>query len=174
MKAPEIKDLINFIASSGLQEVDVETAEIKLHIKRNIDQAAASSFRSEIPTSMPVAAPAPVAAPVATEAPAVETPAAAPAPAPAAAEAPVAEDTSNYIEIKSPMIGTFYTSPNPDSPVFVEVGDTVKKGDTVCIVEAMKLFNEIESEVSGKIVKILVENASPVEYDQPLFLVDPA
>ena len=103
--------------------------------------------------------------------------AAAPAAAPAAASAPAptpAEDTSNLIEIKSPMIGTFYRRPSPDKDVFAEVGDVIKAGDTVCVIEAMKLFNEIESEVQGKIVKILVEDNSPVEYDQPLFLVDPS
>ncbi|NLR92476.1 MULTISPECIES: acetyl-CoA carboxylase biotin carboxyl carrier protein [Flammeovirga] len=170
MKAPEVKDLISFIANSGLQEVNVETAEIKLHVKRNPEAAAvaapvAAPVLASAPAA-PIAAPAPVEIPAAAPAPAVEAPAAAP-------EAPAA-DTSNYIEIKSPMIGTFYTAPNPDSDMFVNVGDTVKKGDVVCIIEAMKLFNEIESEVSGKIVKILVDNMSPVEYDQPLFLVDPA
>lgn len=170
MKAPEVKDLISFIAGSGLQEVNVETAEIKLHVKRNVDASA-----STVAPAAPVLAAAPVA-PLTTAAPAAELPS---APAPAVeAVAPVAEapaaDTSNYIEIKSPMIGTFYTAPNPDSDMFVNVGDTVKKGDVVCIIEAMKLFNEIESEVSGKIVKILVDNMSPVEYDQPLYLVDPS
>jgi acetyl-CoA carboxylase biotin carboxyl carrier protein len=100
-------------------------------------------------------------------------PAAAPS-APAVPVAPAAESKSNLITIKSPMIGTFYRTPNPDSPVFVNVGDEVKPGKVVCIIEAMKLFNEIESEVSGRIVKVLVDNASPVEYDQPLFLVEPA
>ncbi|MBD8490318.1 acetyl-CoA carboxylase biotin carboxyl carrier protein [Echinicola sp. CAU 1574] len=154
MKAKEIQELIDFISNSGLAEVKIETDELKLSIKKN----------SEIQTVKAVeAAPvAPSVAPAPAAAPAAETPA-----APAA-------DTSSYVEIKSPMIGTFYTTPNPDSDAFVHVGDTIKSGQTVCIIEAMKLFNEIESEVSGKIVKILVENASPVEYDQPLFLVDPA
>ncbi|MFT6000319.1 MAG: acetyl-CoA carboxylase biotin carboxyl carrier protein, partial [Neolewinella sp.] len=101
--------------------------------------------------------------------------AAAAAPALAAAPAaPAADDDSKYVEVRSPMIGTFYRSPSQDKPPYVKVGDTVSKGDTVCIVEAMKLFNEIESEVSGKIVKMLVEDAQPIEYDQPLFLVDPS
>ncbi len=104
-------------------------------------------------------------------APAVEAPVAASATPP---PPPVKDETSNYIEIKSPMIGTFYNTPSPDAEQFVKVGDTVKVGQTVCIVEAMKLFNEIESEYSGKIVKVLVENASPVEFDQPLFLIDPS
>jgi acetyl-CoA carboxylase biotin carboxyl carrier protein len=94
--------------------------------------------------------------------------------APATATTPSVENDSRFITIKSPMIGTFYRSSNPDSPVFVNIGDDIKKGQTVCIIEAMKLFNEIEAEVSGKIIKILVENSSPVEYDQPLFLIDPA
>jgi acetyl-CoA carboxylase biotin carboxyl carrier protein len=103
---------------------------------------------------------------------------AAPSPAPAAAPSPPATPASapagNLVEVKSPMIGTFYRSPGPDKPAFIEVGDTIKAGDTVCIIEAMKLFNEIESEVSGKIVKVLVNDSTPVEYDQPLFLVEPA
>ncbi|MEH0155611.1 acetyl-CoA carboxylase biotin carboxyl carrier protein [Limibacter armeniacum] len=170
MKAPEIKDLINFIANSGLQEVNVETAEIKLHIKRNVDSAvSASPFRTEAPAA-PLAPAAPVAAMPSTP---VEAPAAPAAPAEAPAAAP-AQDESKFVTIKSPMIGTFYLTPNPDAEAFVSVGDQVSKGQVVCIVEAMKLFNEIESEVSGKIVKVLIDNASPVEYDQPLFLVDPS
>lgn len=162
MKAKEIRDLIDFISSSGLEEVNVETPEFKISVKRSPVMAAA-----------PAVAPAPVAAvaPAVAPAPAASAPATAPkseAPAPAAGVA------SNLITIKSPMIGTFYRSSSPDADVFVKVGDTIKAGDPVCIIEAMKLFNEIESEVSGKIVKVLVENASPVEYDQPLFLVDPS
>src|SRR5690606_33043959 len=107
--------------------------------------------------------PAPAAAPVA-----------APAPAAPAAPAPAEEADSKYITVKSPMIGTFYRSSAPDKPVFIEVGGTIKVGDTVCIIEAMKLFNEIESEIQGKVIKVLVDDASPVEYDQPLFLVDPS
>ncbi|GHB51786.1 acetyl-CoA carboxylase, biotin carboxyl carrier protein [Mongoliitalea lutea] len=156
MKAKEIQELIDFISNSGLAEVKIETEEFKLSIKKY----------SEAPAVKFEAAPAPVA----VSAPA----AAAPAPSPAAPAAASKEDTSKLIEIKSPMIGTFYRTPNPDADAFVNVGDTVKPGQTVCIIEAMKLFNEIESEVSGRIVKVLVENAQPVEYDQPLFLVDPA
>lgn len=160
MKAKEIQDLIDFISNSGLAEVKIETEEFKLSIKK---YAEAPTVKVEtLPMAAPVAMPHPVAAaPVA---------AASPAPTPA----PAKEDSSRYVEIKSPMIGTFYRTPNPDSDNFVNVGDTVSAGQTVCIIEAMKLFNEIESEVSGRIVKVLVENASPVEYDQPLFLVDPA
>ncbi|PWJ38604.1 acetyl-CoA carboxylase biotin carboxyl carrier protein [Sediminitomix flava] len=172
MNALEIKDLISFIANSGLNQVNLETSEIKLHIKRDADTVAAASSDNSLFRAAP--APAPVAAaPVASApvaAPVVET--AAPAPAPVVSTE--SDNSDNYITIKSPMIGTFYTSPNPDSPQFKEVGDTVKSGEVVCIIEAMKLFNEIESEVSGKIVKILVDNATPVEYDQPLFLVDPS
>jgi acetyl-CoA carboxylase biotin carboxyl carrier protein len=159
MKAKEIQELIDFISNSGLAEVKIETEEFKLSIKKYAESAAAKVEHVQI-------APVPVAAPVTQQA------ASAPV-APTAAPAPK-EESTKYIEIKSPMIGTFYRTPNPDSPSFVQVGDTVTAGQTVCIIEAMKLFNEIESEVSGKIVKVLVENATPVEYDQPLFLVDPA
>lgn len=164
MKVKEIKDLIDFLTNSGLEEVNIETEEFKINVKRS---AEAQVIEKTI-AAAPVVAPAPVVA---------SAPAAAPAPAPAAApEAPAAPAAakSNLIEIKSPMIGTFYGSPNPESPAFKSVGDKVSAGDTVCIVEAMKLFNEIESEVSGTIVEILVDDAQPVEYDQPLFLVDPS
>jgi acetyl-CoA carboxylase biotin carboxyl carrier protein len=156
MKTSEIRDLIDFIAQSGLNEVDIETKELKLHVKREPDQKV---LKSSAPTMMaaPVAA-APVAAPVAST--------------PVKAEKPVTA-AKTTVEIKSPMIGTFYRSANPDSPSFASVGDKITKGQTVCIIEAMKLFNEIESEVSGTIVKAMVENSSPVEYDQVLFVVEP-
>jgi acetyl-CoA carboxylase biotin carboxyl carrier protein len=157
MKAKEIQDLIDFISNSGLAEVKIETEEFKLSIKK---YAEAPAVKYEAAPAAPV-----VSAPVAP----VAVPAAVPS-----APAPAKEDTSRLIEIKSPMIGTFYRTSNPDSDPFVSVGDTVTAGQTVCIIEAMKLFNEIESEISGKIVKVLVDNATPVEYDQPLFLVDPA
>ncbi|AGA76487.1 acetyl-CoA carboxylase biotin carboxyl carrier protein [Echinicola vietnamensis] len=160
MKAKEIQELIDFISNSGLAEVKIETDEFKLSIKKNAETQVVKAAETA-PSPAPSPAPAPASAPA---------PAASPAPE---KEAPAA-DASNYVEIKSPMIGTFYTTPNPDADNFVSVGDSVKPGQTVCIIEAMKLFNEIESEVSGKIVKVLVENATPVEYDQPLFLVDPA
>ncbi|MTI40149.1 acetyl-CoA carboxylase biotin carboxyl carrier protein [Fulvivirga lutimaris] len=160
MKTKEIRDLIDFISATGLNEVKIETEELKLSIKREPDVQ-----NRIVEASVAPAAPAPVAA-----APAPATPAPASAPAPAA-EAPA---SSQYVEVKSPMIGTFYRSPNPDSPSFVNVGDKIEKGQPVCIIEAMKLFNEIESEVSGTIVKVVAENASPVEYDQVLFLVDPS
>ncbi len=162
MKTNEIRDLIDFIAQSGLNEVDIETKELKLHVKREPDQKVMKS-------AAPVMAAPVIAAPAAV--------AAAPAVAPAAAAAPKAEKPAaapvKGLEIKSPMIGTFYRTANPDSPPFVSVGDKVTKGQTVCIIEAMKLFNEIESEVSGTIVKVMVENSSPVEYDQVLFVVEP-
>lgn len=163
MKTSEIRDLIDFISKSGLNEVDIETKELKLHVKREPDQKV---FKSS-----PVMAP--VAAPVATSAPAVQQVA---QQAPAAAQSKAAEAPASgkkTIEIKSPMIGTFYRSSNPDTPPFASVGDKISKGQTVCIIEAMKLFNEIESEVSGTIVKAPVENATPVEYDQVLFVVEP-
>lgn len=163
MKAKEIQDLIDFISKSGLDEVNIETEEFKIKVKKN----------SEVKTQLVQAsAPQPQqVAPVQQAAATSQAPAGEPAKAP---ETSGGGDDSKYVTIKSPMIGTFYRTPNPDSPAFVNVGDSVKEGDPVCIVEAMKLFNEIESDVTGKIVKILVDNASPVEYDQALFLVDPS
>ncbi len=160
MKAKDIQELIDFISKTGLEEVNIETEEFKIKVKRSNDapQIVEQAARSQTSAPAPAAAQAPSPAP------------AAPAPAAPAAE----ESNKNYVEIKSPMIGTFYRTPNPESPSFVQIGDKVTAGQVVCIVEAMKLFNEIESEVSGTIVKVLVENANPVEYDQPLFLVDPS
>lgn len=157
MDIKEIQELIKFVAKSGVSEVSIDRKDFKLTIKA---QVTAPTF---VQATLPAAAPAPVAAPAVPA-----TPAAAPAPA-----APAAAEASNLITIKSPMIGTFYRTPSPDKPSFVNVGDEIKAGKVVCIIEAMKLFNEIESEVSGKIVKVLVDNATPVEYDQPLFLVEP-
>ncbi|QIP11844.1 acetyl-CoA carboxylase biotin carboxyl carrier protein [Spirosoma aureum] len=160
MSTKDIQQLIDFISQSGLDEVNIETTDLKISVKR---------YGSGVPTA-PATAPSPAAfAPVA---PQPQTTAPSAVAAPTVAAAPKAE-TSNYITIKSPMIGTFYRSSNPETPSFVEVGDSVTEGKVVCIIEAMKLFNEIESEVSGRIVKVLVENATPVEYDQPLFLVEP-
>lgn len=158
MKTSEIRDLIDFIAHSGLNEVNVETKELKLYVKREPDQKILKS-------SAPVIA-APVAAPIAA------APAPASTPKVEKVEIPVAAGKKTA-DIKSPMIGTFYRSGSPENPAFVSVGDKVTKGQTVCIIEAMKLFNEIESEVSGTIVKVMVENAQPVEYDQVLFVVEP-
>ena len=160
MKTSEIRDLIDFISKSGLNEVNIETKELKLSVKREPDQKVFKSSPA-ITHSAPIQAVAPVSAPSAPSAPSLPK---------AEAVAPTGKKT---VEIKSPMIGTFYRSSSPDSPVFVSVGDKITKGQTVCIIEAMKLFNEIESEVSGTIVKIPLENATPVEYDQVLFVVEP-
>jgi len=158
MKAKEIRDLIDFISNSGLDEVNIETQEFKISVKKQ------APIITTVADSSIAAAPAPqvIEAPVAV------------APSSAPIIQPDSEENSDFIEIKSPMIGTFYLTANPESEPFVAIGDSVKVGQTVCIVEAMKLFNEIESEYSGKIVKILVENASPIEFDQPLFLIDPS
>lgn len=160
MKTAEIRDLIEFISQTGLNEVDIETKELKLHVKREPDQKIIQGSAAPVSIAAPAPAPAPAAAaPAAIAAPKVEKSA-----------APAGKKT---LDIKSPMIGTFYRSANPDSPSFVSVGDKVSKGQTVCIIEAMKLFNEIESEVSGTIIKVMCENATPVEYDQVLFVVEP-
>lgn len=158
MKTREIRDLIDFIANTGLNEVNIETAELKLHVKRQPDQWIKESSQPVVPAT--ATAPQVAAAQVQQTPQPSET-----------TTAPDAGKTT--VEIRSPMIGTFYRTPNPDSPPFVSVGDKIVKGQTVCIIEAMKLFNEIESEVSGTIVKALVENATPVEYDQPLYIVEP-
>lgn len=165
MNLVQIQELIKFVSKAGVSEVEIEQKDFKITIKTHepekkgkgpevVQVVAPQAVMPQVAAPVPVAAPAPAAAP--------------PAPAPAP------ESKGNLIEIKSPMIGTFYRSGGPDKPAFVEVGTTIKPGDTVCIVEAMKLFNEIESEVSGKIVKVLVNDSTPVEYDQPLFLVEPA
>lgn len=164
MKLNEIQDLIKFVAKSGVSEVELETKDVKITIKTN-GKGAKLEAPVMIQPAMPVVQ-APVVQPV-VQAPAAEvkTPA---TPTPAAA------DDSKLITVKSPMIGTFYRASGPDKPAFAQVGDEIKPGKVVCIIEAMKLFNEIESEVAGRIVKVLVDDASPVEYDQPLFLVEPA
>jgi acetyl-CoA carboxylase biotin carboxyl carrier protein len=158
MKARELQDLIDFIAKSGLNKVNIETEEFKLSIQRDPTQKV---------TMMAVAPQAATAAPAAL--PAAPAATAAPAAAVAAAAAPAA---AKGTPLKAPMIGTFYRSGGPDQPAFVGVGDVVEKGQIVCIIEAMKLFNEIEAEHSGRIMQVLVENASPVEFDQPLFLIE--
>jgi len=160
METREIQKLIDFIAQSGLDEVNIETTDLKIKVKRyGSAQVVSSSQPAASAPALPAASPASAAAP------AISVPA-----EPAASSA----SASDLITIKSPMIGTFYRAASPDSPVFAEVGVEIKPGKVVCVIEAMKLFNEIESEVSGKIVKVLVENATPVEFDQPLFLVEPA
>ena len=157
MNLSQIQDLIKFVAKSGVSEVEIEQKDFKITIKTPAGQKEIQV----ITAAAPAAGPAPIAA-----APAAAPVAAAPIAAPAA--------DSKYITIKAPMIGTFYRAAGPGKPIYVNVGDDVKAGKTICIIEAMKLFNEIESEVSGKIVKVLVDDAKPVEYDQPLFLVDPS
>ena len=160
MDLKEIQALIKFVSKSGAQEVSLETEDFKINIKT-------ASGAAEQPTI--IQADAPQAAMPVAAAPA--TPSAPVAPEVATASE---DDNGNYIEVKSPMIGTLYRSPSPEQDAFVKVGSEIKPGDVLCIVEAMKLFNEIESEVSGKIVKVLVDDQSPIEYDQPLFLVDPS
>jgi len=155
MDIKEIQNLIKFVAKSGASEVKLEMEDIKITIK-----TGPGKTETTIVQAAPMAAPQ-VQAPVAT-------------PVEAAAPEKPKEDDSKYVTIKSPIIGTFYRKPAPDKPMFVEVGSVIKEGDPVCVIEAMKLFNEIESEVSGKIVKVLVDDATPVEFDQPLFLVDPS
>lgn len=159
MNPKEIKNMIDFIAKSGLEEVNIETEEFKIQVKRSLEANVVAA------PAVAAVAPAPVAAAPAAPAPS------APAEAPAAAPAPAAD---NYDVVESPIVGTFYRSPNPDSDPFVEVGSTVKAGQTVCIVEAMKLMNEITSEYSGVIAEILIENGESVEFGTPLFKVKPA
>ncbi|SDG62358.1 acetyl-CoA carboxylase biotin carboxyl carrier protein [Flavobacterium omnivorum] len=159
MDLKEIQNLIKFVANSGVAEVKLEMDDVKITIRTTLEgNVTETTYVQQMPAQ---AVPQQVAA--------------APQMAPVAAvpEAPVVEN-SHYITIKSPIIGTFYRKPSPDKPMFVEVGKTISKGDVLCVIEAMKLFNEIESEISGKIVKILVDDMSPVEFDQPLFLVDPS
>lgn len=168
MKPTEIQELIKFVAKSGVSEVEIENKDFKITIKTPPHKRG-----KQIIEAQPVVQ---VQAPVAATAPAAPVQSAAPATAPAAPSAPEekADDDSKYIAIKSPMIGTFYRKPSPDKPSFVNVGDDVNKDTVVCMIEAMKLFNEIEAEMTGKVVKVLVDDGDPVEYDQPLFLVDPS
>ena len=166
MNIKEIQDLIKFVAKSGVNEVEIEKDDFKIIIKSD-DKKGKEEKQIIVQAAAPVAQ---VAAPIAA-APVAAAPVAAPV---AAAPAENVEEDSKYITVKSPMIGTFYRSSSPDKPPFVAVGDTIKEGDAICIIEAMKLFNEIEAEVTGKIVKVLVDDSTPVQYDQPLFLVDPS
>ena len=156
MDIKQIQDLIRFVSKSGVNEVSIEQKDFKITIKTN---QVATIVNATLPAAQ-VAAAAPMAAVTTT-------------PAATALAATPAADNSKYVTIKSPMIGTFYRSASPEKPIFVNVGDEIEPGTVLCIIEAMKLFNEIEAEISGRIVKILVDNASPVEYDQPLFLVEP-
>jgi acetyl-CoA carboxylase biotin carboxyl carrier protein len=158
MNKKEIEELIRFVSKSGVSEISLEQKDFKITIKNATRQV--ETVIAHAPAVIPAVVPAPVAA---------LAPAAAPAPPPAAAN-----DESKYHVVKSPMIGTFYRASSPDKPNFANVGDEIKQGKVICIIEAMKLFNEIESDISGRIIKVLVDNATPVEYDQPLFLVDPS
>jgi acetyl-CoA carboxylase biotin carboxyl carrier protein len=158
MDIKQIQELIRFVSKSGVNEVSLEQKEFKITIKTNQPPTFVTSAPAQAAPQLPA-----VAATVATVTTIAEP----------KAEAPAKDDNAAYLTIKSPMIGTFYRSASPDKPLFVNVGDEVKAGQVVCIIEAMKLFNEIESEISGRIVKILVDNSSPIEYDQPLFLVEP-
>ena len=157
MKIKEIQNLIKFVAKSGASEVKLEMQDVKITIKTN-DGSPPVVIQDSPVVSQPVIQPPSVQ----------QEPSALPP------SSPVVEEDSNYITIKSPIIGTFYRKPSPDKPNFVEVGDSISEGSVLCVIEAMKLFNDIESEVSGKIIKILVDDSSPVEFDQPLFLVDPS
>ncbi len=168
MEFKQIQELIKAINKSNISELSVEQGDFKITIKQSQDQAASGMSMQPAMMHAPMPqyhAPAPPAQ--AAPQPAVQ-------PAAPAAPAAAAETAGNTITIKSPMIGTFYRSPSPDKPAYVNVGDEVKPGQVICIIEAMKLFNEIECEVAGRIVKVLADDASPVEYDQPLFLVEPA
>jgi len=157
MDLKEIQNLIKFVSNSGVAEVKLETGDVKITIRTTLEGNSHDiTYVQQAPAQQAVQQAVPVA------------------PASAAPVNANVEDNSKYITIKSPMIGTLYRKSAPDKPMFVEVGSTISKGDVVCVVEAMKLFNEIESEISGKIVKILVDDSSPVEFDQPLFLVDPS
>jgi len=159
MDLKEIQNLIKFVANSGVAEVKLETGDVKITIRTTLEGHSSDvTYVQQMPAqNMMQHVPQQQVVPV----------------APAVTAAP-ADENSKYITIKSPIIGTFYRKPAPDKAVFTEVGSTIAKGDVLCVIEAMKLFNEIESEVSGKIVKILVDDMSPVEFDQPLFLVDPS
>lgn len=165
MDLKEIQNLIKFVAKSGASEVKLEMDDIKITIKTGSDDKETTIVQQVPVGQLPQQTPQPVPQP--------STP---PQPQPPSKEgtAPSTPEDSEYITIKSPIIGTFYRKPSPDKAPFVEVGDSIKDGDVLCVIEAMKLFNEIESEVSGKVVKVLVDDSSPVEFDQPLFLVDPS
>ena len=161
MDLKEIQNLIKFVANSGVAEVKLEMDDVKITIRTTLEGSVTeTTYVQQLPTQQAL--------------PQAVAPQTAPAVVNVTSEASVPAEDSKFITIKSPIIGTFYRKPSPDKPVFTEVGSVISKGDVLCVIEAMKLFNEIESEVSGKIVKILVDDMSPVEFDQPLFLVDPS
>ena len=158
MDLKEIQNLIKFVANSGVAEVKLEMDDVKITIRTTLEgNTTETTYVQQMPAQNTLQQAAPVAV----------------APVAAVPEAAAVEN-AHYITIKSPIIGTFYRKPSPDKPMFVEVGKSIAQGDVLCVIEAMKLFNEIESEISGKIVKVLVDDMSPVEFDQPLFLVDPS
>jgi len=161
MDLKEIQNLIKFVARSGASEVHLETEDFTITIKTSPDAVVHYEAMGALPAPTPLVVP-------------VVTGASAPAPVAVSAPTQAEEDLSRYVAIKSPMIGTVYRRPSPDKEPFVTVGTDLKQGDVVCIIEAMKLFNEIESEISGKVVKVLIDDQTPVEYDQPLFLIDPS
>ena len=174
MDIKEIQELIKFVAKSGATEVNLEIDNVKISIKSPAKKGAVpeTTIIQQIPVAQSPAAviPTPAAAPAATTTTTTTTT----KPSEDAPSKAETNDDDKYITIKSPMIGTFYRKPSPDKDTFVNVGDSIKAGDVLCVIEAMKLFNEIESELSGKIVKVLVDDSTPVEYDQALFLVDPS
>jgi acetyl-CoA carboxylase biotin carboxyl carrier protein len=159
MDIKEIQNLIKFVAKSGASEVKLEMEDVKITIRTGAGKTETTIVQAAPMAAVPQVAPSPVAQPLAAE---------------KAEPAKQESEDAKYVTIKSPIIGTFYRKPAPDKPNFVEVGTEITAGNTVCVIEAMKLFNEIESEISGKIVKVLVDDSSPVEFDQPLFLVDPS
>ncbi len=160
MELKEIQNLIKFVAKSGVSEVKLELKDLKITIKTGVGKTETTIIQQPMAEQIPIAVQAAAPIPVQTES--------------ATSSEENQDEDSKYITVKSPIIGTFYRKPSPDKSSFVKVGDTIDVGDTVCIIEAMKLFNEVESEVAGKIVKVLVDDSSPVEFDQPLFLVDPS
>ncbi len=166
MDLKDIQELIKFVAKSGATEVDLEIDNIKISIKSPAKKKRGGTDEDEITTIIPQAPGQVMAAPIISAAPVAEITTSTPVSA--------TDENSNYITIKASMIGTFYRSTSPESPPFVSVGDIIKEGDAWCVIEAMKLFNEIESEISGKIVKVLVDDSTPIEFDQALFLVDPS
>ncbi len=159
MDLKEIQNLIKFVANSGVAEVKLETGDVKITIRTTLEGHSSDvTYVQQMPSQQQIQQTAPQQL----------------APVTAVPLANAVDENAKYVTIKSPIIGTFYRKPSPDKPMFTEVGNTIAKGDVLCVIEAMKLFNEIESEISGKIVKILVDDMSPVEFDQPLFLVDPS
>ena len=168
MDLKEIQNLIKFVAKSGASEVKLEMDDIKITIKTGSEDNRETTYIQQYPMGGQMQQQMPQQQQQQHHAPTFQETTA------SKEAAQKASDDAKYITIKSPIIGTFYRKPSPDKPTFVEVGDSIKEGDVLCIIEAMKLFNEIESEVSGKVVKVLVDDSSPVEFDQPLFLVDPS